>query len=365
MARNPTIPFWVGEAPARTDELSEEVSELRRAVGGILGDARASRSRERRPGSRRRAHVRRSAAGSSARPARASSSSTSRPRSAQLGVLPSRRDIVFERFFDEAGGMQLVRARPLRRARQPRLRPGAAQALLRHLRLRAAGGRQRRRRSCSRSGPSTASRSTARRALLRSETARGRARAGGAGIADVRLALALEPQPLAGGAALPRRQEEPAPHPAHGGRRPHGGGLPGAGRLPGERAAGADRDPRPRARAPDAPRLPARGHGRRRARRACSRSIESGAIRAHFVDSTEPSVLAHEILNGKPYTFLDDAPARGAPHARRAAAPRPAAAGRASSAGSTPPRSSACAPRPRPTCAAPRSCTTSCSRPSC
>ncbi len=36
--------------------------------------------------------------------------------------------------------------------------------------------------------------------------------------------------------------------------------------------------------------------------------MESGAVRVHFVDSTEPSVLAHEILNGKPYTFLDDAP---------------------------------------------------------
>ena len=28
----------------------------------------------------------------------------------------------------------------------------------------------------------------------------------------------------------------------------------------------------------------------------------------HFVESTEPSVLSHEILNGKPFTFLDDAP---------------------------------------------------------
>ena len=25
-------------------------------------------------------------------------------------------------------------------------------------------------------------------------------------------------------------------------------------------------------------------------------------------DTTEPSVLAHEILNGRPFTFLDDAP---------------------------------------------------------
>ena len=36
--------------------------------------------------------------------------------------------------------------------------------------------------------------------------------------------------------------------------------------------------------------------------------FESGSIRTHFVDSPEPSVLSHEILNGKPYTFLDDAP---------------------------------------------------------
>jgi ATP-dependent Lhr-like helicase len=36
--------------------------------------------------------------------------------------------------------------------------------------------------------------------------------------------------------------------------------------------------------------------------------MEAGAVRVHFVESTEPSVLAHEILNGKPYTFLDDAP---------------------------------------------------------
>ncbi|MGH9018290.1 MAG: Lhr family helicase, partial [Acidimicrobiales bacterium] len=36
--------------------------------------------------------------------------------------------------------------------------------------------------------------------------------------------------------------------------------------------------------------------------------VETGTTRVHFVESTEPSVLSHEILNGKPYTFLDDAP---------------------------------------------------------
>ena len=40
--------------------------------------------------------------------------------------------------------------------------------------------------------------------------------------------------------------------------------------------------------------------------RALLERIESGAVRVHTVDSTEPSVLAHEILTSKPYTFLDD-----------------------------------------------------------
>jgi len=38
------------------------------------------------------------------------------------------------------------------------------------------------------------------------------------------------------------------------------------------------------------------------------KGFETGSLRTHFVDSPEPSVLSHEILNGKPCTFLDDAP---------------------------------------------------------
>ena len=36
--------------------------------------------------------------------------------------------------------------------------------------------------------------------------------------------------------------------------------------------------------------------------------IAEGEVRLHFRDTTEPSPLAHEILNSRPYTFLDDAP---------------------------------------------------------
>jgi ATP-dependent helicase Lhr and Lhr-like helicase len=36
--------------------------------------------------------------------------------------------------------------------------------------------------------------------------------------------------------------------------------------------------------------------------------IESGTVDVVVRDTTEPSVLAHEILNGRPFTYLDDAP---------------------------------------------------------
>jgi ATP-dependent Lhr-like helicase len=35
-------------------------------------------------------------------------------------------------------------------------------------------------------------------------------------------------------------------------------------------------------------------------------AIENGEVRVHTVDTTEPSVLAHEILTARPYAFLDD-----------------------------------------------------------
>jgi ATP-dependent Lhr-like helicase len=36
--------------------------------------------------------------------------------------------------------------------------------------------------------------------------------------------------------------------------------------------------------------------------------IEAGAVETHFVESVDPSPLAHGILTGRPFTFLDDAP---------------------------------------------------------
>jgi ATP-dependent Lhr-like helicase len=40
--------------------------------------------------------------------------------------------------------------------------------------------------------------------------------------------------------------------------------------------------------------------------RALLQAVECGDVRFHTVDTTEPSVLAHEILTARPYAFLDD-----------------------------------------------------------
>ena len=94
---SPNIPFWAGEAPARTQELSDEVSALREALEEILAtgdEAAAIRWLEEETG-----------VGADAAVQIARYLGVSR---AALGGLPTRDRLVLERFFDDAGGMQLV-----------------------------------------------------------------------------------------------------------------------------------------------------------------------------------------------------------------------------------------------------------------
>ncbi len=93
----PTIPFWLGEAPARTAELSEEVSALRAAVERELGAGGISAASL---WLQQQAGVDAVVADAAVAYLRASHGA--------LGVLPTHRDLVFERFFDDSGGMQLV-----------------------------------------------------------------------------------------------------------------------------------------------------------------------------------------------------------------------------------------------------------------
>jgi ATP-dependent Lhr-like helicase len=101
--KHPTIPFWLGEAPGRTDELSEEVSRLRSAVAERL-DA----------GGREGAIAFLQEVSGVDLVAAALVVDYLRAGRAGLGgVLPTHDDIVFERFFDETGGMQLIVHAPL------------------------------------------------------------------------------------------------------------------------------------------------------------------------------------------------------------------------------------------------------------
>jgi len=93
----PTIPFWLGEAPGRSDELSVSVSDFRKKIEQLLKhggrDAALAWVMDEVGLSEAAALqlVDYLAAGCAA-----------------LGCLPTQDTVVFERFFDEAGGMQLV-----------------------------------------------------------------------------------------------------------------------------------------------------------------------------------------------------------------------------------------------------------------
>ncbi|MGH7773095.1 MAG: DEAD/DEAH box helicase [Candidatus Binatia bacterium] len=96
----PTIPFWLGEAPARTLELSIALSELRRQVASRLPDG---------------PFAERWLVEETGVPEAAAEQIVSYIRDTHsiLGHVPTTGCIVAERFFDEAGGMQLVLHAPL------------------------------------------------------------------------------------------------------------------------------------------------------------------------------------------------------------------------------------------------------------
>src|SRR6266705_295467 len=92
----PSIPFWLGEAPGRTSELSEEVSRLRQDVADRLAD----------PGGAIAWLV--GEIGGLPEPAARQLVEYLDASKRTLGVIPTQQTLVLERFFDEAGGMQLV-----------------------------------------------------------------------------------------------------------------------------------------------------------------------------------------------------------------------------------------------------------------
>lgn len=97
----PTIPFWRGEAPSRTAELSAEVAAVRERVSRLIPPEGAGADQE--------AAVRwlQDQCGLDRRGAEQAAAYVTAGR-AVLGAVPTQETIVAERFFDEGGGMQLV-----------------------------------------------------------------------------------------------------------------------------------------------------------------------------------------------------------------------------------------------------------------
>jgi ATP-dependent Lhr-like helicase len=91
----PTIPFWFGEAPERSPELSAAVSQLRADLEPLLDDIDAAIDWL-------------VAELGLSRPAALQVAEYLAAAKRALGVLPTQETVVLERFFDEAGGMQLV-----------------------------------------------------------------------------------------------------------------------------------------------------------------------------------------------------------------------------------------------------------------
>jgi ATP-dependent Lhr-like helicase len=91
----PSIPFWLGEAPARSLELSTAVSDLRKAVAMRLPD---------------RSEAMAWLMAEASMPACAAEQTVAYVAETVqvLGTVPSQDKIIAERFFDEAGGMQLI-----------------------------------------------------------------------------------------------------------------------------------------------------------------------------------------------------------------------------------------------------------------
>ncbi len=96
----PSIPFWNGEAPGRSHALSDEVSSLRQALEPRLAD----------PDDAVRWLAEECALSEAAARQLVEYLAAGR---AALGALPARRTWIAERFFDEGGGMQLVIHAPL------------------------------------------------------------------------------------------------------------------------------------------------------------------------------------------------------------------------------------------------------------
>ena len=288
----PTVPFWLGEAPGRTIELSEEAGRLRREVADGLDDPETLVARIQEEcsltenGARQMVdYVRATRDG--------------------LGVVPSDTDVVFERFFDDAGGMQLVVHAPF----------GA--------RVNRAWGLALRKQFCTTFDFELQAAANDDAILLSAGPQHSWPLAEAFSWVNPRNAATLVEKSIFYIPLFPTRWRWNASRALAIARQRNGKRVPPfLQRMRGDDLMAAvfpaqvgcqERLDEPLS-LPDHPLM-------RQTRDDCLyeamdvhgltdvlNRIEDGAVRLHAVDTVEPSPMAHEIVSGRPYTYLDDAP---------------------------------------------------------
>jgi len=104
---SPTVPFWLGEAPARTQELSAQVASLRQTVSDMLPDMQPLMIQQSNQEVAGVIRLLQKEYGVDAAAAEQIIQYILEGR-AVLSAVPTQKTIIAERFFDEGGGMQLV-----------------------------------------------------------------------------------------------------------------------------------------------------------------------------------------------------------------------------------------------------------------
>ncbi|MEF8793295.1 DEAD/DEAH box helicase [Thiohalorhabdus sp.] len=293
----PSLPFWFGDAPGRSEELTGYVSELRRGVEERIGPQ-----------------------GTALEPAIAWLTETDGvPRAAAeqavtylaaarnaLGALPTLDTVIFERFFDESGGMQLLVHSPF----------GS--------RVNKAWGLALRKRFCRKFNFELQAAALEDTVILSLATAHSFPLEEVARYLSPETVREVLVQALLGAPLFPTRWRWNANTALAIRRFRNGGRTPPqlqrmeaedlmAAVFPDQIACvenlGGDRE------VPDHPLVNQTLHdclGDAMDLDGLQRvlgGLRTGTIRLVTADLTEPSPLAHEILNARPYAFLDDAPA--------------------------------------------------------
>jgi ATP-dependent Lhr-like helicase len=107
----PSVPFWRGEAPARTEELSAHVADLREQIGARIPRAfsapNTQADKQDRAAFTESVNWLKAECGLDQSGAEQAAEYVTAGR-AILGAIPTQQTVIAERFFDESGGMQLI-----------------------------------------------------------------------------------------------------------------------------------------------------------------------------------------------------------------------------------------------------------------